>query len=87
MTSFDDALKVWAKKYLEENARISTVDIITVSVRYVNESGYCETCYDPAHLDIDITYENDAGVQKDFWDYEYSSVRISEFELLQQLFK
>lgn len=88
MTSFDDALKVWAKKYMAQEAKhLDVAEIVDVKVRDVEESGYCETCHDPRHIDIDITYKNSNGELKEYWEYEYYSVYINEFDLLQELFK
>lgn len=86
--TFDEALKVWAKKYLAKEApKLDVVEILHVEVTYTEPSGYCETCWDPEHLNIDISYLNSADEVKEFWDYDYSSIVMTEFELLQELFK
>lgn len=86
--TFDEALKVWALRYLnKEVPRLNAVEILAVNITYQESSGYCETCWDPAHINIDIGYVNSDGEVKEFWDYDYSSIVMTEFELLQELFK
>lgn len=86
--SFDDALKIWALKYLHsEKPHLRATEIVSVDVRYEEESGYCETCHDPRHLSINITYVDGNGDLKDTFEWEYDPIYLSEYELLQELFK
>lgn len=90
MSSFDDALKVWAVKYLESEyswKNIQVAQVLQVSVDYQEANGYCETCYEDENISIDITYKTPTGETVDVWEYEYDKVWISQFQLLQELFK
>lgn len=86
MTSFDDALKVWAKKYLEDRYGYLDAVVTEASVYYWSESGYCESCYEDENLDITIKFSWEGqDLTKSL--YEYDKTTISQFQLLQDLFK
>lgn len=90
MSSFDDALKVWAKRYLEKEyswKNIQIAEVLRASVDYREANGYCETCYEDESICIDITYKTPTGEMVEVWEYDYDRVWISQFQLLQELFK
>lgn len=90
MSTFDEALKVWAVKYLESEyswKNIQVAQVLQVSVDYEEANGYCHTCYDDEKICINITYKTPTGETVDTWEYEYDKVWISQFQLLQDLFK
>lgn len=90
MSNFDEALKVWAKRYLEKEyswKNIQVAEVLKVEVMYTVANGYCDTCYEDEKICIDITYKTPTGETVDTWEYEYNKVWISQFQLLQDLFK
>lgn len=87
--SFDEALKVWAKKYLEKESGYGNTqvkEVLKVEVQHSEADGYCETCYTDERLTIEITYLDSADRHREFWEYEFDKVYIGQFQLLQELF-
>lgn len=90
MTNFDDALKVWAKKYLETEVAwkpSDIVEVVSVRVSFREGNGYCYTCWEDDKIDIEIVYKNHLGETEKYDSCEYDDVWISQFQLLQELFK
>lgn len=88
--TFDEALKIWAKKYLEDEyswRNLRVAEVLKVEVDYEEGTGYCHTCWEDARLFIEITYRDSSGELKDFNETEYSSLQVGQFQLLQELFK
>lgn len=86
MSSFDEALKVWARKYLEDHYGYTDVVVNEAHVYYFSESGYCETCYEDENLDITIKFVTSDGEGRSKYTSEYNKATISQFKLLQELF-
>jgi hypothetical protein len=87
VTSFDDALKVWAKTYLEDQYGYTDVVVNEAQVYYWSETGYCPSCHEDENLDITIKFVTSDGESRSKYTSEYDKATISQFQLLQELFK